>query len=142
MQLGNARFDQFVDVAFWRRASVRITAALSAALLVLGLLLPDRFAAPMIGAGLTGILAVRLLAMGTGRSPRVRRSTREVRDGAAGNDGGANESRPRGAAAGGWQTALVDDALDDSFAASDSPSRAAFQYGPGATGGHVVGAGA
>ena len=44
MQLANARFDQYAADSFRRRAAMRITAALSAALLMLGLLLPDRFA--------------------------------------------------------------------------------------------------
>lgn len=69
MQHGMARFNQFVDDSFWRRASVSITVAISAAFLMLGLLLSDRFAAPLIGLGLAGILTVRLFAMGAGPYP-------------------------------------------------------------------------
>jgi hypothetical protein len=43
------------------------------------------------------------------------------------------EARPRGDAAGRWHSALIDDALDDSFPASDPPAWTALRSGPPAT---------
>ncbi len=129
MQLQTARYDRFVDVAFWRRTAVRVTVALGATLLVLGLLMPDPLAAPLIGFGLAGILAVRLFAMGAVRSPDAVRTALESRDAGAADDGAARDARPRAAESDGWHTALVDDVLDDSFPASDPPSWGALRPG-------------
>ena len=69
MQPGNPTHHPILNAALWRRIPVQIAAALSVALLTLGLLLPDRLAAPLVGLGLAGILAIRLTAMGSVRSP-------------------------------------------------------------------------
>lgn len=66
MRSATANFDDY-RVPFWGRASVSIVVAASVAFLMLGLLLPESFAAPLIGLGLAGILAVRLFAVGTVR---------------------------------------------------------------------------
>ena len=127
-------------VPYWRRTAVRVTASVGAALLVLGLLLPDAVAAPLIGLGLASILALRLLALGGPRSADVRRVDEGPRAGGAVHGGGPADARPHAIAAGGWHAAQVDDALDDSFPASDPPSWTAFRCGPPATGAHAVGA--
>ena len=135
----NARFDWFTDVAIWRGATARMVTTVSIALLVLGLLLPDRFAAPLIAIGLSGILVVRLRAMspssGSRTAPRALAARAVVAHEAA-----APAERPRPIATDDWSGAMVDDALDDSFPASDAPSWTALRSGPPAASAHVAGA--
>ena len=142
MQIGIERFNHYVDSDFWQRVSVRITAAAGVALLMLGLLLPERFAAPLIGIGVAALLAVRLFAMGPVRgSAPADGSTVEARGVVMTSDGGADDAAPpRAAVDGRWHSALVDDALDDSFPASDPPSWSALRTGGPATGARVAGA--
>lgn len=118
---------------FWRRTAVLITAAIGATLLLLGLLLPDAVAGPLVGLGLASILTLRLLAMGDARRVGARRAagTSAV---AATRDVAPPEARPRTVATIRWHAALVDDALDDSFPASDPPSWTPLRSGPPANG--------
>ena len=128
MKLATARFDWFSDALPWRCASVTAVTSAGMTVLVLGLLLPDRFAAPLIGIGLTALLLVRLHAMGTGPGALGHARHLEPRSIAA-LDVGAPEAPERRVVTDGWHPALVDDALDDSF------QRATRSRGPCSTAG-------
>ena len=64
--------------SFWRSHWVTIAVAASTASLFVGLLLPDRFAAPLLGFGLVGLLATRMFAAESWRNSRTRHHIDEL----------------------------------------------------------------
>jgi hypothetical protein len=124
---------------FWRRTGVLITAAIGATLLLLGLVLPDAVAAPLVGLGLASILTLRLLAMGdarrvSARRVSARRAAGTVRAVAPTRAAAPPAAPPRTAPTIRWHAARVDDTLDDSFPASDPPSWTPLRSGAPANG--------
>ena len=138
MQLAVARHHQRVNIPLPSWTPVRAALAVSAALLAAGFLLPDRFAEPLVALGVAGVLAARLSTMSRGWSPRGAASALAMAN-AAGrrfpttSAVGVGEARTHRGAASAWSAALVDDALDDSFPASDPPSWTALRSGPPGT---------
>ena len=63
---------------FWKSHWVTIAVAISTASLFVGLLLPDRFAAPLLGFGLVGLLATRMFAAESWRNSRTRHHIDEL----------------------------------------------------------------
>lgn len=132
MQRGIANYENFRNFPSWRRSSAGVAVAASVVLLVLGLLLPERHAAPLIALGLAGILSVRLFAVGAVRRLAVGHETDAPSPAAAGPAGEerVDSARPASAVSQRWHPAIMDDVLDDSFPASDPPSWSAFRAGP------------
>ena len=130
MHRGMTNFDEYTGVPLWRSTSAGVTAAASVALLMLGLVLPESVAAPLIALGLAGILAVRLFAGSALRGLHGGHGTVTIPGVTTVRADAAGDARAPGASDDGWHGALVDDALDDSFPASDPPSWSAFRAGP------------